>query len=213
MPGKIVPIVEGDGEVTAVPILLYRLLQEQNEFDFQIATPKNAHGCGNLTKEGGVERFVRYAWLEPDCAAVLILIDGDVGCDCPWEFARDLAGRVRMLNGPKPVAIVVANREYEAWFVASLPSILGKQIGHSLTFPTDLTFQGNPEEMRGVKGWITRQLPRGKAYKETEHQAEMTRLIDFNMARNNSRSFRRVSTAMQQLLVAIERNANNVTPV
>ena len=75
--GKIVPIVEGDGEVDAVPVLIHRLLNEQREFRFQVAIPKNAHGSGNLLKQGGVERFVRYAWLEPRCVAVMIMVDGD----------------------------------------------------------------------------------------------------------------------------------------
>jgi hypothetical protein len=77
MAEKIVPIVEGDGEITAVPVLLHRLLQECSEYHFQIAIPKNAHGCGNLSKEGGIEKFVRYAWLEPSCAAVIVIVDGD----------------------------------------------------------------------------------------------------------------------------------------
>ena len=210
--GKFVPIVEGDGEVEAVPVLLHKLLQERRAFQFQIASPKNAHGCENLRKEGGIERFVRYAWLEPKCSAVIVIIDGDTASDCPKTFAQSLAARVRRLNGPRPVAIVIANREYEAWFLASLPSIVGKRINESLTFPDKAALTGDPEAVRGVKEWLTRQLPRGKAYKETIHQAPMTRLIDPELARNRSRSFRRICHAVEQLLNQIESKTSIVTP-
>lgn len=211
MAGKIVPIVEGDGEVTAVPVLLHRLLRDSNELGLQIAAPKNAHGSGNLTKDGGVERFVRYAWIEPGCAAVIIIIDGDAA-DCAMTLGKSLAERIRKLRGPKPVAVVVANREYEAWFLASLPSMAGKQIAEALTLPEHLLLNVHPEKMRNVKGWITRQLPSGKSYKETEHQASMTRLIDLGLARASSRSFRRIYNAIAQLSKAISENSTAVTP-
>ena len=210
--GKIVPIVEGDGEVTAVPILLHKILQELGECRFQVANPKNAHGCGNLKKVGGIEKFVRYAWLEPNCAAVIIIVDGDEANGCPITLARDFVKRVELLNGRHPVAIVIANQEYEAWFLASLPSIVGKEITEYLQFPSDSVFEGDPEGLRGVKGWITRQLPRGKAYKETDHQAPMTRLIDLTLARSQSRSFRRICHAVEELLFSVASGAKGVTP-
>lgn len=211
MAGKIVPIVEGDGEITAVPALLYRLLREADASDFQVATPKNAHGAGNLTKKDGVEKFVQYAWLEPGCVGVIIVLDGD-SSRCAMTLATGLAKRVRKLNVTKPVAVVVANREYEAWFLASLPSIAGKQISDALCFPAEVTLNCEPEAVRNVKGWITRQLPSGKAYKETEHQLSMSRLIDLELARRNSRSFRRLCNALRQLIAAAENATAVVTP-
>ena len=37
---KIVPIVEGDGKVTALPPLLYALLHNFNVFDVHVTPPK-----------------------------------------------------------------------------------------------------------------------------------------------------------------------------
>lgn len=75
---KLVPIVEGDGEVEALPLLLRHLFSEVYQtYDFEIAKPKNAHGCGSLTTFNGIERFVEYALIEPDCDVVLVLIDND----------------------------------------------------------------------------------------------------------------------------------------
>lgn len=65
---KIVPIVEGDGEVDAVPKLLWKLLAEKQRWDIQVTRARNAHGCENLKKHGGLESFIERAWREPDCA-------------------------------------------------------------------------------------------------------------------------------------------------
>lgn len=67
---KIVPIVKGSGDLEAVPVLLWKLLTERGRYDIQIATPQYAHGCGNLTKAGGIERFVQNAWTKRDCGLV-----------------------------------------------------------------------------------------------------------------------------------------------
>ena len=77
---KIVPIVEGFGEVDAVPALLWKLLAEMGRYDIQIEAAQNAHGCRNLTVPGGVEKFVANAWTKRDCGAVLILMDAEEQC-------------------------------------------------------------------------------------------------------------------------------------
>src|SRR5438034_9454898 len=101
----LVPIVEGFGEIEAVPLLLRNVLVEQKCWTFEIALPKNAHGCGNLTKAGGLEKFIELAFRTPDCAAVLILMDADEDEDCPKELAEAFAARVRAAGARRPVAI------------------------------------------------------------------------------------------------------------
>lgn len=44
-------------------------------------------------------------------------------------------------------------------------------------------FNGDPEAKRGVKEWLSKHYPRGKAYKPTLDQLPLTRLIDFAMVR------------------------------
>ena len=46
---KLEIIVEGDGEVTAGPVILYKVLHHLGRFDVHVGAPKNAHGKGNLT--------------------------------------------------------------------------------------------------------------------------------------------------------------------
>jgi hypothetical protein len=208
----IVPIVEGDGEIEAVPLLLRKLLIEQQCWTVDIALLKNAHGCGNLTTEGGLEKFVELAFRTPGCDGVLVLMDADEAEDCPATIAREFADRIAAYGARKPVSVVLARREYEAWFLASLGSIAGHPIRGRLGLPAQLVAPPDPEAIQGAKGWITRHLPNGRVYKETEDQAPMTHLLDTALTRQRSRSFRRFCAAVAELTSAITTGACTVTP-
>ncbi|MEI7820330.1 MAG: DUF4276 family protein [Verrucomicrobiota bacterium] len=210
--GFLVPIVEGDGEIEAVPVLLRRLLEVRQRWDLQIARPKNAHGCGNLTKVGGLEKFAELAFRERECAGVLILMDADEEQDCPMQMAQRFVQRIQNYGARFPVAIVFARREYEAWFLASLETIAGQDIGGRPGLPANLVFDGDVENVRSVKGWLSRNLPGNRIYKETEDQAPMTERIDFLRAADRSRSFRRFCKALDDLIDAIDSSQIRVTP-
>ena len=60
----IIPIVEGDGDVVAVPLLLRRLLDYYQCCDWSIGRAKKAGGLATLKRDLG--RYLRYAQLEPD---------------------------------------------------------------------------------------------------------------------------------------------------
>jgi hypothetical protein len=187
--------VEGHGEVDAVPLLLRRILRHHQWWNWSVALPKRAGSLGRLRKR--LDDFIRYAHKEKDCKAILILLDLDDGC--PAKEARDLAEQARKLNPRCPVAIVLAHREYETWFLASLDTIAGS---HNL--PSDLTFEGNVEDKRGAKEWLTAQMPAGQAYKPAVEQASFTGLIDLDLAQQRSRSFRRLCHALEELIQAAQ---------
>lgn len=210
--GILVPVVEGDGEVEAVPVLIRRLLALRERFEFQVARPKNAHGCGNLTKAGGIERFVELAFRERQCAGVLVLMDTDEKNVCPVEMAKEFTERIRLRGVRHPVAIVLAKREYEAWFLASIETIVGKDINGRPGLPQTVRFDRDVEELRGVKGWISRNLPGTRIYKETEDQAPMTEHIDLSLAASRSRSFQRFCNSIDDLISAIDLKQNTITP-
>ncbi len=191
----IVPIVEGDGDMKAVPLLLRMILQHHQWFDWSVAPPKKARGLSALKRKLG--SFIRYAEKERDCSAILILLDLDDGC--PRDEACDLADRVRQLRSTTPIAVAFAHREYEAWFLASLATIAG-----SYGLSPDLVYDGDVEGRRGVKEWLTRQMPRGQGYKETIHQVKFTSRIDLDHASCRSRSFRRLCHAVEQLVQAAD---------
>jgi|GEM_PF-535672 len=207
---KIVPIVEGPGEVEAVPALLWKLLAEMERYDIQVGEAQNAHGCGNLIVPGGVEKFVGNAWTKRDCGAVLILMDAEE--QCAMQLAADFSRRILAMGVRFPVATVIAKCEYEAWFLASLETIAGVSFGNRQGLPAGLSYPGEVEEKVGVKGWITRQLPEGRIYKETLDQVAMTRLISLESARQRSRSFRRLCHALKQAVDAIDTGQVVLTP-
>ena len=201
---KIVPIVEGDGEVTAVPVLLRKILARDMRFDIQVARPKNANGRGNLTKEGGLERFIRYAWKERDCGAILVLLDAED--ECPKEIAREFCRRAEAIGILFPVVIVVAKRMYEAWILASISTIAGR-----MDVPAGLLPPRDVEEVPNPKTWLDERFPRGRAYKETQDQEAMTVLIDLALA-SSARSFRRLEHGIQEALEGIDSGTRIVTP-
>lgn len=187
----LVCIVEGEGEVQSMRSLIHKIVGWENYID--IPQPKNAHGRNNLVKDGGIEKFLKLARFEPVCDGVLVLIDADDGCAA--NIAKGLAARAARLGLPFPVAVVCAKCEYEAWFLASLEKIRGHY-----DIPGDAEFDGNVEEIEGAKGWLTRQMPKETIYKETYHQVRMTELLEPDLVRERSRSFRRLEHAIQELI-------------
>ena len=208
---KIFPIVEGPGEVEAVPALLSKLLAEMQRFDIHIGDAANAHGCYNLTKPEGLEKFVDNAYAKRDCGAVIIFMDADE--QCPVQIAKDFSQRIEAIGIRFPIAIVIAKCEYEAWFLASLETIAGQNLQGRPGLPAGLTYPGEVESVVGVKGWLSKQLPYGRSYKETLDQLAMTRLIDTDKARARSRSFRRLCHALEEVVGAIDCGERIVTPV
>ena len=102
---------------------------------------------------------------------------------------------VRFPNNP--VSVNVANWEYESWFIASAESIAAH-------FDADLPC-GIPqdiEEFGGrTKGWLAHNIIGGR-YKETEHQAAFSNLINVPLARQRSHSFNRFCREVARLLSA-----------
>jgi hypothetical protein len=199
---RIVPIVEGDGEKEAVPNLLTALLFSRELYHFQVQPALTANGVGNLTKEGGIEKFVTHAMRMPDCVGILVLLDSDG--DCPVKKARMLAQRIQTHGTKYPVAIVVAHHAYEAWLLASMETVCEHP-----DLPSGLTYEKDCQEASNPKKWIKERMH----YQETTHQLELTRLIDLDIAKANSRSFRRFCHAVEEVLAASAAQVNTVTPL
>src|SRR5258706_12428867 len=111
------PVVEGQGDVDAVPLLLRRLRDEAQAWGLEVAKP-HRKPRGKLVKKDFLQSAVQLAGLTPDCAGILILFDADD--DCPKNLAAVLEEWAQEVAGGKPCVVVVANREYEAWFLASI---------------------------------------------------------------------------------------------
>ena len=116
----VVPIVEGHGDAAAVPVLLRRLVGaamawEEIHIDQPIRCSR-----GKLVKEVELRKRVRLARLRKDCGAVLVVFDSDD--DCPVELAAQVREWAVAAVGPA-CEVVLAQREYEAWFLATAESL------------------------------------------------------------------------------------------
>ena len=179
---RIVPIVEGYGEVEAVPVLIRRIASEVDpSLDTDILHPIRVP-ANRLKKQGELERTVDLAVRKlGGKGGVLILIDCDWDNCCPRWDAPDLLDRARSTRPDAPISLVLAYREYEAWFIAAVESIKNKLPLVEAGEPTS-----NPEEIRGAKEWLSRRMPQNQPYVETIHQPSLTAVFDMQAARRTN---------------------------
>jgi hypothetical protein len=189
------PIVEGHGEVEAAPVLLRRLLAEADCQNVGVGRPIRRTQSQFRSKEG-IQAGVRLALLQPECAAVVILFDGED--DCPKELAAQVRGWARAVAAGTPCDVVVAYREYETWFLAALESLRGQYgIARNAAAPA------NPESKRDAKGALEEFMPPDRAYSETGDQPAMSAVFDMGLAHRRNRSFRKLVKAIGELLTQL----------
>ena len=164
-------------------------------------------GRGNLTRDGGIERFFGYV---RDHDAVLIVLDADE--DCPVDIARDLARRLRALRPSVPVAIVAANAAFEAWFLADLESIVGERVKGRVLIPQAGDPFEDPDAVNNPKARLNALSANAESYKETTDQPALASMIDPEVVRRRSRSFRRLLGALHDLEAAARAGSPSVTP-
>ena len=107
---------------------------------------------------------------------VLVLIDADD--DCAAQLGPDLLARARSVAGAIPVEVVLAVMEFEAWFLAALPSLKGQR-----RVRTDAEAPPSPESVRGAKEALRRQMTPGSAYSPPTDQPALAALMDLDVAR------------------------------
>ena len=188
------PIVEGQGDEVAVPLLLRRLRDEAQAWGLDVGRPHRRQRT-QLVKKSSLENAVRVAALRENCAAILVLFDADD--DCPKELAPTLEEWARDAAGGKPCAVVMANREYEAWFLASIETLRGKA-----AILTDAISHSNPEAPRNAKGELERRMAHGASYSSTVDQATLTAHLDLASTYRRCRSFRKLVSAFGELAAA-----------
>jgi len=179
-------IVEGDGEVAALPVLLRRLGEWRTPGNFtQVLPPIRVHRDRFLNRD---EEFRRHLLLAAaKCGEdgwILVLLDADD--DCPAELGKHILERAQAHVPYRRVSIILANREYEAWFIAAAESLDGQR-GFSFN-PRDVI---EAERPRDAKGRMKVRMA-GGAYRETTDQAAFSARMDLQQAFDHSRSFRKL---------------------
>ena len=195
---RIACIAEGQGEVSALPILLRRIVAELDPLVWvDIPLPVARIKRSSFVQRGELERAVeREARKVSGSGAILILLDADE--DCPATLAPQLLQRAQATRSDVPTAVVLANKEYEAWFLAAAESLRGKR-----GLPNDLQPPADPESIPGAKEWLAKRTKKGSPYKPTVDQAALTSLFDLTAARACP-SFDKLYRDIARLLLELE---------
>ena len=179
-------IVEGDGEVAALPILLRRLATEWEPVaSVHPLPPIRVRRDKFLHKDDEFRRQLLLAAAKSgEKGWILIVLDADD--DCPVNLGAEILQKARQHVPHRRLSVVLANREFEAWFIAAAQSLNGVR-GFSVA-PDE---QVQAEIPRNAKGWMRERMRQG-TYSEILDQPAFTARIDLRQAFDNSRSFRKL---------------------
>lgn len=189
------PIVEGHGEIEALPILLRRIAGERfNVWNPPILRPGRYPSSRLVRKNHGKWDFgpdllkaAGHARNE-GASALLILLDADDLC--VKQASAELAPRFAEASGFDAGSLVFAVREYEAWFLASAETMAEDAVPYAR----------DPEARRDAKGELEQHLNLRFPYDERADQPAYTSKLDLDLCQSRSRSFRKLLKEFEQLL-------------
>jgi hypothetical protein len=227
---RLVLLGEGHGEVSALPVLVKRLLQEKDAghllfVDTEIIRTPLTHliKWDKALQQPDYSQWIKRVTLAArrrEVGGVLAVYDGDfarfppgsLSPFCAATAAKSMAAAAVSAGAGKmtSIAVVFACSEYETWLVAGAESLAGRKLEDGrLALPRDVQFPGCDPESRG-KGWLEQNCP---GYRPTRDQASLTELLDFQVVRaKRARSFQRLEHAIEQLLDAAASGSHVSTP-
>lgn len=180
-------VVEGRGELDAIPVLLRKLFQRRGIHRDLLGKPVQCLGRDNALKEGGIEGKVATAAARPGCRAVLVVLDGEGDAVC--ERGPDLLLRAREGAQGKPVVVCLAENKYEDWLIAS---------AETLGLPL-LQYQPG----RGSISLLREALYPGK-YIKPVLQPRLSAVLDLDLAADRNASFARLLQRTLELYLQTE---------
>ena len=191
----IAAIVEGHAEVESVPLLLRRIIAQLGVSDIQVARPFRVKR-NRVVKQGELERAISQTIRDrAEVGGIMVLIDSDD--DCPAKLGLQLLERAKKTTHI-PVSVVLAHREFECWLLGSKESLRGVNgIVKTATAPA------NPENIRGAKEDLTRNMTRGRRYLAVDDQVTFTEQFDLYIARQRCPSFDKCFREVERLLHAM----------
>jgi hypothetical protein len=187
-------IVEGHGEMQAAPVLLRRIHQSTRpDMPLNVLRPIRVPRH-RIVKPNELERAIELAsrQMKPP-RAILILIDADD--DLPCVLGPQLLRIAQQKRSDVPIGVVLANREFESWFLAAIESIAGHRGLQQHLSPID-----NVESIRDAKAAIKNAMIGNGAYSPVIDQPALAAVFDMQMARRNSDSFDKCWREVERLL-------------
>lgn len=190
---RILPIVEGDGDMQAVPELIRRVAHGLGHFDIAVERPQKR---GDLPKV--IARFDDYfkVALSEGCPILWVMDYDCAECDDQKTHVKQLRARAAPLSQGTLFEFVFMVQEFETLFLAdheTTRKVFG-DVPDAHVFPPD------PEKVRDAKGWISKARPKGSAYKPTQHQQKLAAQVDLARLQSRSPSFVRFQAAVQRLV-------------
>jgi hypothetical protein len=175
---QIAAIVEGHGECEAVPVLIRRVAAQIDPGFVPVVLPPLRIPASKLRLAAEIERAVELAARKlRGSGGIVIILDCDWSGGCPATDAPELLARATGARSDLPIAVILANKEFENWFVAAADSLHGKR-----GLPVDLEAPDRPEDVRGAKEWLSHRM-QSRVYSPAEDQAALTAEFDMAAAR------------------------------
>ncbi|MGQ0535501.1 MAG: DUF4276 family protein [Methanobacteriota archaeon] len=188
-------IVEGKGDEQALPVLLRRIIPGALVPEVEILSPLRQHRS-TLVAADGLERAVRFLRHKVGGeGAILVLVDanGDPPCVKGPELLQRSHGPASAL----PLGVVLARREFEAWFLGALESLRGvRGIRPDAASPQD------PESIADAKGYLSRFMEDPRIYRPTADQAALAARFDVPTSRSKCPSLDKLIRDVERLTEA-----------
>jgi hypothetical protein len=137
---------------------------------------------------------------------IVVINDCDDGC--PAKEGPALLKRAVLARNDLPVSVILAKKEFEAWFLAAAESLRDRR-----GLPNNLVPPENPESIRGAKEWLSDKMPPGKSYAETTDQPAFTAVFDMNAARRAADSFDKCYREIKHMLETLRNKALSTNTV
>ena len=149
---RLAAVVEGHGEVAAVPLLLQRIHEREPSLAIPDLRQQDVLRVSRskIVKERELERAVEFATRKVGRGGgVLVLLDADDDPAC--QLGPKLLARV--VREGIDVAVVMAVREFESWFLTAAASLAGVE-----GLPADLKPPPEAASVRGAKEWLSKRM-------------------------------------------------------
>jgi hypothetical protein len=227
---RLVLLGEGHGEVSALPVLVRRLLKEKDpgnllfvDSDVIRTPPSHLVKWNKAAQQPDYSEWIKRLSLAArrgNVGGVLAVFDGDLphfpagsaASFCAATAAKSMAAAAVSSGAGKvlSLSVVFACSEYETWLVAGAESLAGRKLADGrLALPPNVQFPVGDPESHG-KGWLEQNCP---SYRPTRDQMALTELLDFQVVRaSHLRSFQRLEHAIEQLLEAVAGGSHIATP-
>jgi hypothetical protein len=196
MSTALISIVEGHGEVKAIPVLISRVLQLMGVVGIHAGPALRKHRHEIVMPDKLEKALLQACKLRSNVGGILVVLDADD--DCPAQLGPNLLERA-VNTTHLPVRVIIVQREMEAWFLACKESFRG-----FMGIPDHTLSLDNAEEV-DAKGRLLRNM-HGVKYRSSLHQVEFARRMDLGHCRMRSRSFDKFMRDIEFLVSAVGRD-------